>query len=55
MSRRVRLFQPARRPSTKDLQNSPDMKLWKKEYDRRHAKAENDRLAADLEKRYVFP
>jgi hypothetical protein len=45
--------QPARRPSTRDLQNSPDMKHWKKEQDRQRVKAEQDRIAAELEKKYV--
>lgn len=47
--------QPARRPSTRDLQNSPDMKHWKKEQDRQRVKAEQDRIAAELEKKYVMP
>jgi hypothetical protein len=47
------MIQPARRPSTKDLQRSADMQHWRKEYDRKRTKMEQDKIAADLEKKCV--
>jgi len=47
------VVQPARRPSTKDLQRSADMQHWRKEYDRKRTKMEQDKIAADLEKKCV--